>query len=209
MGDPRFEPREEWPNWVREPLEKVGITPYETVDTIRPKIEALGFRIVAMHLDRGSPMSTHPLYYAEVIDPHRKDGILGQYWSPTDFAEALAWATSRVLQDNEEHERRRRERTGTPRFEIPEFGPSDGDLIRQRYPYYEQRVAAAVIGNGGVVAEVAAPSRRTLGLRWDDAEEDRFRKAVVDNARAFAAAEGLGPIRIVLDPGAEGETEIG
>jgi hypothetical protein len=60
--------RREWPDYMRAVLEPAGITPYETVDSIRPKIEAIGFRIEAMREDWGGMLSTYPLYYTEVVD---------------------------------------------------------------------------------------------------------------------------------------------
>lgn len=92
---------------------------------------------------------------------------------------------------------------------MAEFGPIGGDAVNDVYPDYKERVAAAVSAGGEVVAKVGTPYRWTLGLGWNDVEEARFRAAIVGNAHDFAAAKGLGPIRMENDPGTEGETDIG
>lgn len=93
-GKPR-----DWPQDILDLLEPLGITQYETLDTIKPKLDAAGFKIVAMSEDKGGMLSTYPLYYAAVYGSDPDDDIRGEYWSETDYAEALAWAASAVLRE--------------------------------------------------------------------------------------------------------------
>lgn len=98
--DPRYNKPRNWPQEMLDRLEPFGITPYDTLDTIKPKLEAAGFRIVEMNVDRGGILST-PLYHAAVYGSEPGDRIKGESWSETDYVEALAEAADRILLERE------------------------------------------------------------------------------------------------------------
>lgn len=170
MGErSKFQPRNEWPNWISEPLERVGIGRYETVETILPKIEDLGLEVLAMEEDWGGMLSTYPLYYAAVTDPKNESSIRGEYWSEPDYAEALAWATARVLDDRASRERQRLERlasTEPDEYTLREFGPTLAAariLLRNRGLPGDaptQEFAADILVGDEVIARVATPFSR-------------------------------------------------
>jgi len=210
MGErSKFQPRNEWPNWISEPLERVGIGRYETVETILPKIEDLGLTVLAMEEDWGGMMSTYPLYYVAVTDLKDESSIRGEYWSETDYAEALAWATARVLDDRATRERQRLERlasTEPDEYTLREFGltlAAARFYLRNRALPEDaptQEFAADILVGDEVIARVATPFPRGTS-KWDADKETQFQDTVRELAKACDLRGRRGPVRLVLDPG--------
>jgi hypothetical protein len=201
----------EWPDDIKETLERVGITPNETVGSIGPKIRALGFEIRDTHIDHGGIIPTYPLYYAAVADPNDEDGILGQYWSSTGYAEALAWATARVLVERDMKARRLQEHLESSdpnEYILPEFGPTcdaapglDG---RPLYPEDPEIAIAEVFVGDEKIVHISMPYARQIG-RWSDEQEQQLQQAVGDLAQTCDLKNRKGILTLVIEPGKPGE----
>jgi len=203
----KYKPREEWPDFVTDSLERVGIGRYETVETITPKIEALGLQIVEMREDWTSMIATRPLYYAVVIDPSDHLSVHGQGWSETDYAESLAWATAWVLNDRDDR-RLRRERHLASTDPIDDVLSSYGLTVRAAMLNMktlpedaptEEFVAHVSVGDE-VVARVETPLCRG-GIQWNQRKELRLQLQLLKWARECDIKERLGLVRLIIDPG--------
>ena len=214
MGDQeKFQPRHEWPDYVTQTLERVGIGQYETVETIRPKIESLGLQIIAMDEDRGGMLSTYSLYYAAVIDPNDQASIRGEYWSNTDYAEALAWAAAHVLRDREERQQRNADRLASTEpddYVFQEFGAtvqatrSHLGTLPDDAPK-DDFVAHLLVGEE-VVARVEMPFVRG-GKEWTNEDEQSLQLALAQWAWQCDLRQRVGPVQLVLAPGTPQQTD--
>jgi ribosome-binding protein aMBF1 (putative translation factor) len=209
----KFQPRQEWPDFITQPLEHVGIGRYETVETIKPKIESLGLQVVALNEDWGGVASTYPLYYAAVIDPNDEDSVRGEYWSSTDYAEALAWATATALNDREERQQRREERlasTDPDGYILREFGETVREakerlgILPDDAP--KQEFVAQIVVGEEVVSRVEMPFIRG-GKQWDRNDEQSLELRLAEWAMKSDLKQRVGPIRLVVDPATDQQRE--
>ena len=110
MSEEGEQGRQEWLDGMEVRLATIGIGREETLGSIITKIETAGLKIVALREDPGRSFSTYSLYYAQVSERDHPDAVVGAHYSTVDYADALSWATSRVLEHREEHQSDRPER---------------------------------------------------------------------------------------------------
>ena len=104
MSDEVQQPRQEWIDGMEKRLATIGIGRGETLQSITDKIKAAGLKIVALQEDPGRSFPTYSLYYAQVADPADSEAKVGRHYSTVDHADALTWATHRVLEDREQRQ---------------------------------------------------------------------------------------------------------
>jgi hypothetical protein len=120
MMEPRSEWSRNWPEWVSTTLAEVGISRYDTLAVMSHKVEALGLMIdvaPVAQTDRTPGIMLH----AEVRDRNDPRAAIGQHDSATDHADALAWATAKLL----------RERVRQRAAQAERFAALEADSLRQ------------------------------------------------------------------------------
>jgi hypothetical protein len=113
-----YEPRN-WPDDVLEALLPLGITEFDTLETMIPKVREAGYKIETLSEDRVSLFSDATVFFAEVIDSRRTNSGIGQYWSKSDFADALARATESCIRHNRYQDKQLEEMERPFRISVP------------------------------------------------------------------------------------------
>jgi len=180
VNNARNRPRDSWPKTVMIQINRVGISRFETLASLLPKVAALRLTVLHMLEKNSGYLVKHVMYCAEVIDELDRDRILHIAYSETDHVESISKAVGAALSARQHRESHQLERFFSLEPDVYSLRDQFGVSLRSLHGRGSvvgidgaHTVAKIVVGQE-VVAEIDMPARRFTAV-WTADDESLMR----------------------------------